>query len=337
MGLIGGLIGPVANQCDHLLMQPEQFIRRPLRFLRALSEQDVTLSGCPPFGLDYIVRKVSAADLGECGFSHVKAVFVGAERIDRGTVDGFMKLMGPRGLRPEAILPAYGGAEATLVVTMSPLTRAWSSVRVEPFSLVLGQRVALAEDGQDIVSCGPPVPGTSVTIIDEQGSLVPEGTVGEIIVSGPSVAAGYAGPVDEESAQVFAQDRLRTRDAGFTLNGELYVLGRLGDSLKVRGRTLFAEDVEVTLRDAGVPSVRSAALLGIHQGTSTVVILLEHLQPGWPGEIMRQLTPLAESVQVVLAQVGGGAILRTSSGKVRRRALWQQYMQGELPHTVVAP
>jgi len=197
--------------------------------------------------------------------------------------------------------------------------------------------VALAKDGQDIVSCGPPVPGTSVAITDERGSPVPEGTVGEIIVSGPSVAVGYAGPVDEESAQVFDCDRLWTRDAGFMLDGELYVLGRLGDSLKVRGCTLFAEDVEVALRDAGVPSVRSAALLGSHQGTSTVVILLEHVQPGWPGEIMRQLAPLAESVQIVLVQVGGGAILRTSSGKVRRRALWQQYMRGEFPHTVIAP
>jgi acyl-CoA synthetase (AMP-forming)/AMP-acid ligase II len=194
---------------------------------------------------------------------------VGAERIDARTLRAFHALLAPAGLRREALLPAYGLAEATLAVSGVPVDEGWTSVAPEPASLALGRGIEPGGDAAaEVVGCGRPLAGVAVSVEDEAGAALPEGHVGEVVVRGASLAAGYVGGA-AASLTTLADGELRTGDAGFLRDGQLFVLGRLGDGLKVRGRAVFSEDLEVALGEAGVSRQRVAVLLGVHAGTPT--------------------------------------------------------------------
>lgn len=159
-------------------------------------------------------------------------------------------------------------------------------------------------DGTTIVGCGTPLAGAKVTVVD-----------GEIVVGGDSVPDG----------------EVRTGDAGFLHNGQLYVIGRLGDSVKIRGRSLFAEDIDAGIAAAcGETQGRLATLLGTVGERTRVVVLMERPAPTWHSAAHSVATVLAEDADIETVALPSGAIARTSSGKPRRRELWRAYLAGEL-------
>jgi acyl-CoA synthetase (AMP-forming)/AMP-acid ligase II len=314
MGLIGCLLAPVATGSDLWLMSPGDFVRRPLRYLECFGRQGTRLSAMPAFGLDHIVRRVPADRLAGMDLSAWRALILGAERIPAPALDAFLRLCGPAGLRREALLPAYGLAENTLSVTGLPLATGWRAVE---------------HAGTPVVSCGRPLTGVRVRVVDEAGGPVPEGQVGEIVVGGTSVAAGYAGSAGRST---FRHGELHTGDAGFLQDGELFVLGRWGDSVKVRGRTVFAEDVDAAVHAAcRAPAGRIAALLGQVGDEPQVVLVLAHPRPEWPALAEAAAREVAEGTAVRTVVVPAGAIPRTSSGKPRRRQMWATHVTDPAP------
>lgn len=336
MGLIGCLLTPVVNGSDIWLMHPEQFIHRPLRFVRCFGELGVRLTAMPNFGLSYIARRVRPEEVRGFDLTQWRAVIVGAERLDAAAFEAFHRLLAPQGLTRRAVLPAYGLAESTLAVTGLALEEDWTRLTVAPEALALGRRIEPRDggEGQDLIGCGRPLGGAWVGIRDEDGTPLPDGVVGEIHVGGPSLAAGYVS--EQSGSSAFQDGTLRTGDAGFLRDGELYVLGRLGDSMKVRGRAVFAEDLETALAAVGVPPLRVAALLGERHGRPTAVALLEQPEPEWLREAAAVLARRAEGADVVILTAARGAITRTSSGKPRRRAMWRSFLGDRLEATVVA-
>jgi acyl-CoA synthetase (AMP-forming)/AMP-acid ligase II len=315
MGLIGGLFAPLASRCELWLMTPEQFVRRPLEYLRCFGQRGARLTALPTFGLDYVVRRLRPEHLRGCDFSAVKGLIIGAELVDAASLARFQALLEPFGLPPTALLPAYGLAEATLAVTGVPLGQRWSAH-------------APATGGPAVVGCGPALPGLEITIIDDDGIALPEGEPGEIVVRGPSLAAGYHVHGDSDSLTCFDAHGLRSGDAGFVRAGQLFPLGRLGDSLKIRGRTLYAELLEAELHALGHAREHNAVLLGIRAGRPLVVWISERSGNAEPADAERQararvrLAHLTEGAELNLLAVNKGTIARTSSGKPRRRFLW---------------
>ena len=231
-------------------MRPEDFLRAPLRYLECFADGRARLSAMPTFGLAHLVKRVRSDQLDGLDLRGWRTLIVGAERVRRRALRRFEALLGPAGFAPTALAPAYGLAEGTLAVT-GPRTDRWRSAPL------------LDDPGVEVVGCGTPVLGAEVTIVDDQGVVVPDGTAGEIVVGGPSVAEGYLDPgAVAERGTRFVDGRLVSGDAGFVLDGELFVLGRLGDSLKLRGREVFAEELEAVLDRHGIPARRVAALLG---------------------------------------------------------------------------
>ncbi|MEU6476612.1 AMP-binding protein [Streptomyces sp. NPDC047017] len=241
MGLVGCLLGPVLAQDELWLMRPETFVRRPLEYLRCFGLRGASVSATPAFGLDHILRKVRPEDLTGLDFSGWHSLVVGAERIPPGTLRGFHALLGLHGLRRATLLPAYGLAEASLAVTGVRHGQQWT-------------------EEKSVVGCGSPLPGTTVRIVGDDGRDLPDRTVGEIAVRGPQIALGHLG--DDLRDTRIGDGELRTGDAGFLADGQLFVHGRIGDGLKLRGQWVFAEDVEQTLRRAGLLPPRSAVVLG---------------------------------------------------------------------------
>jgi acyl-CoA synthetase (AMP-forming)/AMP-acid ligase II len=185
-----------------------------------------------------------------------------------------------------------------------------------------------------VVGCGYPLDGVAVEIESEAGERLREGQVGEIVVRGPSLGTGYRWSADRDGDTTLVAGRLRTGDAGFMRDGELFVLGRFGDGLKLRGRHVFAEDVELALADAGIRRERSAALLGHHRGVPTAVVVLEGGDSTHVAKAAQVLRRCAEGATAVVVRAPRGTIERTSSGKPRRRPLWAAFVAGGIPGQV---
>lgn len=335
MGLVGGLLMPIVKGNDLYNMSPETFLQRPERWLRCLGTGSATVTVTPPFALDFVAKKVAPARLEGLDFSSVLAIILGAERVTDGAMARFLALLEPFGLQARAFKPAYGLAEATLCVTASSMAGAYARMTVAPASLNPGQRVieqSVDQGGQIVIGCGRALTGTTVTIEDESGTILDDLQVGEIVVRGPSLAAGYL-TADASAAATtrLHGEALRTGDAGFLCDGELFVLGRLGDSMKVRGRVVFAEQIEVALADLGLRPQSFAVLLGVHDGVPTAVGLLERPEPALHEPAMAIMRRHAEGARVALLDVRPGTIARTSSGKPRRSHLFAAFVANLLP------
>ena len=156
-------------------------------------------------------------------------------------------------------------------------------------------------------------------------------------MTGRSVAQGYEGG-DEVNTAKFVNGGVRTGDAGFILDGELFVVGRIGDSLKVRGRALYAEDLEARL--AGVSGIgigRCVVFTGSGDRGDTVVAVIESPGDEWVEPALRILGDAAAGeVNVEIMRGRPGTIRRTSSGKPRRRVMWRAYVEGGIEAEVVA-
>jgi acyl-CoA synthetase (AMP-forming)/AMP-acid ligase II len=339
MGLIGCLLTPVVEQRDLWLQEPVDFVRDPTCYLACFSGPGAVMTAMPPFGLDYIASRVPPEALAGFDFSGWRALIIGAERIDVDVLDRFMALVGPFGFERRALLPAYGLAEATLAVTGLPLRDELTTVPVAPRLLSLGEPVTSTDrEVQHVVGCGPALDGVAVAVVDEDGRELPDHHLGQIVVSGPSIAEGYAveeKAVEEEATSLteWRDSRLWTGDAGFLVDGQLFVIGRIGDAMKVRGRTVFAEDIEAALVAAGLPRLRTAVLLGSSPRGSTAVVLLEQPEEDWVGTATAAVQRVAEHIASVFLDVPRRSIRRTTSGKPKRREMWAAYVAGELEGT----
>ncbi|MEU7530707.1 AMP-binding protein [Saccharothrix sp. NPDC042600] len=347
MGLVGTMLAHTTLQLEHAVLRPEHFLRDPRGWLAEYGRAPYAAMVMPNFGFDLLLARVGPQDVAGLDFSGLRCVVSGAERVDPAVLSRFHRLLEPHGLRGDALMPAYGLAECTLAVTGRRAAGPPRLVRTG-VERDLGEKVDVRDSAELTtepvadprlwqVGCGRPLDGVEVGILDDDGVEQPEGVVGEILVRGPSVAAGYLDAAPEDAAR-FTAAGFRTGDAGFLLDGELYVIGRLGDSVKVNGQNVFMEDVELELVARDLVSRRNAVVVaGVLRSTPTVLVVTERplaadAVPATEAAV-RALT--GDGVTVRVLHVRSGSIPRTSSGKPRRRALWLAYLSGELAQ--VAP
>ncbi len=238
---------------------------KPVRWLQASTRYGANLSPAPNFAYEFCLRRITSEQRVSLDLSSWNVAFNGAERIDPRTLDEFTEIFGPCGFRRQAFFPCYGLAESTLLATCG---RDDEEPRVTAFAfeaLARGEAVP-DSDGRKLVSCGRACEALEVQIVDPASlDARPEGCLGEVWISGPSVAAGY---LQNETAttQTFAArlndpgsgSWMRTGDLGFFWEGDLYVTGRLKDQIIVAGRNLASEDVELSVESAH-PAIISGA------------------------------------------------------------------------------
>jgi fatty-acyl-CoA synthase len=344
LGLIGCTLTPAATQVGLSMLRVEEFVMRPQRWLECLGGVDErsTLTGAPPFGLGYALKRVSDEDVERMDFSRWRLAILGAERIDAGLLSRFIHRFRQQGLATSVLAPAYGLAEATLMVTVKQSARVARVVRPDWSTIALGKATTIegtadlddyemiADGAGWLVSCGSCPQGVGVAAVGDDDASVPEGVVGELVVTGDCVAHGYLNDRDA-TAERFDDRRLRSGDAGFILDGELYVIGRIANALKVHGRWLFVEDVEAAVFASGLlERSRCVVFAGAHPTGDEVVVLAERDPGDWVdalAELLRTHVPDVVGVRVLSAE--RGSIARTSSGKPRRAVLWARHLAGE--------
>jgi acyl-CoA synthetase (AMP-forming)/AMP-acid ligase II len=340
MGLVGMYLQAVFAGADLIAMSPALFLRRPALWLELITKYRATVTVGPDFAYGLCTRLVTDKKLDELDLSSLRTVITGAEPVRIGTLQRFADRFSRSGFQLDAFVPAYGMAEATLLVTAKRSGTSVRTLAVDPTAMEQGMAVGSASAAEAVlVSCGPPAPEHEIVIADPTSlSPVEDGSIGEICVRGPSIANGYWQRPDE-TAQSFGVrpggcDRtfLRTGDLGFLHEGELFVTGRIKDLIIVHGRNIYPTDVETSL--AGHLSDRGDAVVAAFEwDDGGVVLVVEHAKAFDPAAVERARRAVAaefslDSVAVVL--VRRGAIPRTTSGKLQRQLARKKLINGEL-------
>uniref|UniRef100_UPI001178ABA0 AMP-binding protein n=1 Tax=Amycolatopsis kentuckyensis TaxID=218823 RepID=UPI001178ABA0 len=340
MGLIGGILQPVHGGFPGSLLSPAAFLRAPVRWLAEISRTRATFTAAPDFGYRECVRRISEADRAELDLSSLRHAMVGAEPVRRATLDEFGGAFAGAGFRRSAFHPCYGLAEATLLVTggMRPAV-----VEVGRAELAEGRVLLDPPAGHPSVAltgCGAAT-GEDVVVVDAE-----PGAVGEICVSGPSVTDGYHGRPAETAARFGAElpghpgrRFLRTGDLGFTVDGQLYVTGRVTDLMVLRGRNHYPEDIEQTAERAH-PALRPgrSVAFSVDDGDDEYLVLVHEIAASTSAGTADAVRAAVRAAivadhgvtprEVVLVRQGG--IARTTSGKVRRAATRAKWLEGAL-------
>ncbi|HEV2087264.1 MAG TPA: condensation domain-containing protein, partial [Cryptosporangiaceae bacterium] len=361
MGLIGGLLQPLYGGFPVTLMSPLHFLEQPMRWLRAIDRFGATVSGGPNFAYDLCVRRCDPDQAARLDLSSWRVAFNGAEPVRPETLGRFAAAFAPSGFRPDAFLPCYGLAEATLIVSghggrgsagdAGPTEETGPPVPIVPVDRAALERHLVCPPSTGpvahLTSCGPTAPDQRIAIVDPVTSIAcaPD-RVGEIWVSGPSVATGYWRKPDE-TGRVFRARLagsaegpfLRTGDLGFLHDGHLVVTGRLKDLVIVRGQNHYPQDVELTAERVD-PILRpgcTAAFLPFDDD-DRLVLVHEVRQGSEAVDVSDVATRIRQAVAqehglevhtVVLVRARG--MPKTSSGKVQRRLCRTRYLSGELP------
>nr|WP_157249627.1 fatty acyl-AMP ligase [Nonomuraea typhae] len=329
MGLIATIALPMVGGNQVAFMDPVAFVMRPVRWLRLLSEFPDVYTGGPNFAYDYTAARVSEADKEGLDLSGVRVMLNGAEPVRPATIAAFQAAFASCGLRPEAHTPAYGLAEATVFVAAAGRDQRPQVTDFDRDELGRGRAVPYGSGNKTtLVSCGRPT-GQRVRVD------APDGHVGEILVQGPNVARAYWRD-PERSAEVFGSGWLRTGDLGVIHDGELYVTGRIKDLIIVDGRNHYPQDIEVTVQEACEAVRRDhVAAFAVPSGEGErLVVVAERSRRGQdadPVEVARLVRAAVAGKHdltvhdVVLAEAG--AVPRTSSGKIARRACLAAYLE----------
>ena len=331
MGLVGMALCPMYAARPAVLLPPTAFVKRPVEWLRAISRHRGTVSFAPHFAYDLCVRRVRDRDLAGLDLSCWRVAGCGAEPIHLSTLEAFAARFAAVGFRETSFFPSYGLAEHVLAATLSPPDR----------PLRIDYHQSTSDDAvMTLVSCGRPLPGHQIRIVDKDDRPLAEGAVGEIVLAGPSVMAGYYNQ-DAATADAVRNGWLHTGDLGYLSGAELFVCGRAKDVIIVNGRKHHPQDLEWAVGDlAGVRRGRVVAFGVVEHGRPDGVVIVVEPSGTVAAEILvesirRRIGDLFGLYVDDVAVVPSGTVDRTTSGKVQRAATKARYERGDFaPMTV---
>lgn len=308
MGLVGVLLTSLLADFPVHILRPGDFLMRPRKWLDLVSSEKATLTVGPNFAWELVTRRVTPDGLD---LSNLRCALNGSEPIHRTTLDGFAKKFAPVGFDPQAMLPVYGLAEATLGVSFARRGDARPDERVE---------------GREVPCVGTMVPGLELCVMSSEGQVLAEGEQGELCVRGPMVMDGYFQHPDATAAAL-REGWLHTGDLGVVRDGAVYITGREKELVIQQGRKFHPYDIErvvTAMVDATPNGVAAVSRPDPAQGSEALVVVVELRRQSGAidpmlirGELLKTLGVRADVVEFVPA----GTLPRTTSGKVKRRAL----------------
>ncbi|GGJ52794.1 hypothetical protein GCM10008938_43470 [Deinococcus roseus] len=330
MGLIGGILTPLFVGFEVHLMPPVAFLKKPESWLQHIANERATCSGGPNFAYELCVQKTTPEFRETLDLSCWEVAFCGAEPIRPAVLRQFSEAFLTSGFQEKALYPCYGLAEATLMVTGGDAREPWMSSTFNPEQLQQHQAVPDPQ-GRELVGCGQVREGLQVDILDPQTGLpLPEGKIGEIVVSGPSVSPGYWHKPPR------AEAGFPTGDLGFLWQQELFVTGRIKEVLIVRGRNHYPQDIEATVQSSHAALEPGAGVAFTDEAGELVVVQevrRSHRKTDLGGVLqdVREAVALEHQLQLRhLLLVPPGSLEKTSSGKLQRTLTRARFLQSEI-------
>jgi len=347
MGLIGCYLYPALTGGTTYGFAPNDFIQRPTLWFDAIKTYGASASAAPNFAYDYCLRarRISKESLENCDLSSLRQLLVAAEPVKPDTYTRFLQAFQPYGLKSESFFVAYGLAENTLAVSLGGR----SIISVNKNAVALGKARTTKEVSEigaatQIVSCGTPLPGLTVKIVDPEKHLALEpGRIGEIWIAGGSKCPGFwnnpeltlklfhARLVDDSP---YDDGYLRTGDMGFLHDGELFVCGRIKDMIILRGQNYYPQDIEAVVEKAsGLVRANCVAAFQINEDSEpALAIVAEVKNPKALPDALKVAAAVRNYLNVEVAMISfiaPRAIPRTSSGKIMRHKAKHMWLQGQ--------
>ncbi|MEW5985985.1 MAG: AMP-binding protein [Chloroflexota bacterium] len=330
MGLIAGFILPLVLGIPLVLMSPFDWAQHPALLLRAIHDYQGTLCWLPNFAYNHCARRIRQRDVEGLSAASMRLFINCSEPVRHDSHELFLSRFASLGVRPEMLGVSYAMAENTFAVTQ---TAPGVPVRLDVVDrLALEQelmaRPVAPDDSQAIVkvSCGRPIAGTAVRVVDDSGHTLPERRVGEIAIQSDCMLQEYYRRPD---LQPFQDGWYRTGDRGYLADGELYVVGRSKDLIIHAGKNIYPQDIEAIANEVeGVHAGRVVAfgVLDEREGTELIAMVAEvgTDDPDERQRIGRQIRQVvAQQSQVTVSYVhlvGRKWLIKTSSGKIARAA-----------------
>lgn len=324
-GLITILFGLWSGYEVHLF-SPWHFIRRPRQVIEHISAVGATVFGGPDFAYDRVAEAYGDGVLDGLDLRRWRLALNGGEPVKPATVERFSTALAPAGLSAGTLFPVYGMAEATMSVACPAPGVPAQAVWLDREALA-DRRVAVrvpdgAAYGTGLVSVGRPVPGMALRLLTDDGTEVPDGAVGEIVLRGVALASGYLND-PEATAAAFRSGWLHTGDLGVQIDGELYIAGRRKDMIIVAGRNFYAEDVEDVVR-AALPAGRGKCVAFADHDRERIVVVVETSDAELAGRVRALVSARLELGALDVHGVPRNTLPRTTSGK------WQRALTGHL-------
>jgi len=336
MGLIGFVLAPVCYRISTALIPTLSFIKNATLWMEMIHKHRATLSFAPNFAYALVTKRAKPEQIARWDLSTMRAFGCGAEPINPDTMRAFLKAMAPAGLRPEALLPCYGMAEATLAMSFVPLDEPLRTDRIDSERYHGESKAVPVTNGSaflEVVNCGRTFPGHQVAAQDERGRILPDRAVGELCFRGPSVSAGYwKNP--EATKTAFREGWLRTGDLGYLVGGDVFVSGRIKDILIVNGRNYHPQRIEWLVDE--IPGVRrGSAVVFTRPGAASeeIVVAAESRRQDFAALKAEIVSRVSEEFQLAVSDVTlvpPGTLPKTSSGKLQRRKTREQYLKGSI-------
>jgi thioester reductase-like protein len=348
MGLIGCYLYPALTGGTTYGFAPSDFIQRPTLWFDAIKTYGASASAAPNFAYDYCLRKerISKESLETCDLSSLRQLLVAAEPVKPDTYTRFLQAFQPHGLKLESFFVAYGLAENTLAVSLGGR----NIISVNKNAVALGKARMTTEVSEigaatQIVSCGSPLPGLTVKIVDPEKHVALEpGRIGEIWIAGGSKCPGFwnnpeltlrlfhARLVDDSP---YDDGYLRTGDMGFFHDSELFVCGRIKDMIILRGQNYYPQDIEAVVEKAStLIRTNSVAAFQINEDSEpALAIVAEVKNPKALPDALKIAAAVRNYLNVEVALISfisSRSIPRTSSGKIMRHKTKHMWLQGQL-------
>jgi acyl carrier protein len=337
MGLIGAWLATLYYGAQLVVMPPLSFLSRPERWLWAIHRHRATITAAPNFAFEIALRKINETDIQGIDLSSLRFCFNGAEPISAQTMREFTKRFSAYGFRANALMPVYGLAENSLALTFPPVGRGFKVDKIDGAKLQsLGEAQKSDQPGSlEFVSLGSTLRENEIRIVDAREHEVPERVEGRLQFRSPSATKGYIHN-PEKTAELLHNGWLNSGDLAYTVDGEIYITGRTKDIVIRGGRKIHPFEVEDAVGRLEGVRRGGVAVFGVYDetaGTERLVVLAEtSLLAADQRENLR-----AQINAIVTEQTGSPpddielaplrTILKTSSGKIRRSACRDLYLQ----------
>jgi fatty-acyl-CoA synthase len=350
MGLIGFVLAPLYHRVPIVYLPALLFLKRPVTWFQAVTRHRGSIAYGPNFAYALCIKRIKAADLEGLDLSSWRIAGCGAEPIRPETLEGFVDAFGGIGFPKEALLASYGMAESSLAIAFTELSEGLKTISVEgPALWEKGEAKVVPEDDERavrLVSCGPEFPDHRIRVFAPDDATsehsLPDGTVGEIRIAGPSVMRGYWEDA-ERTREAFAGTFLRTGDLGFVSERHVFICGRSKEIVIVNGRNYYPQDMEWEaskvsgVRKGNVVAFGARDPSGVERDRERVVLAFEVQEPERLAKASGLVTEVRKAVQegmgLTLDDVVAlppGALPKTSSGKLQRARTRELYETGEL-------
>ncbi|GJL93653.1 MAG: acyl-CoA synthetase [Hyphococcus sp.] len=339
MGLIGFVLTTLASQQSVDFLATSDFVRRPLLWLRIMTEMKSTITYSPSFGYDLSAKRSARAEPGSIDLSSLRIAGIGGDMVRPEALNAFAEAFGPFGFDKNAFAPSYGMAEATLAIAFPELG---ADLRIDEVDMRHYTRSGVAQPASAVtspehrrgfVSCGRALPEHAIEVRGEDGAPCKERDVGRIFIKGPSLTPGYFSD-PEASAAMYHGDWLDTGDMGYTLDGQIVITGRAKDLIIINGRNIWPQDIEWAVEKTEGVRSGGVAAFSVDDGSGERIVVVAERR----GMNDEALAALKREISAVIQNAAGApadvilarphSMVVTSSGKLSRAKVRQKYLDG---------